>query len=425
MTEWLVIIVSLLFSAFFSGTEIAFLKASRLKIELDRKQGIFYAKIYSNWVSNPGRFIGMLLIGNNIGLVVYGIFMAWVMEPKIVSILPDSLNSTSVILIFQTIVSTLLVLVTAEFLPKVLFRINPIGMLKVFAIPTFVLYYIFYPFVVVVSGMASILLNLLFGIKPTKHKPVFGKIDLEQYIEEQSGEHDEENDVANNIQIFQNAMDFAAVKVRECMVPRPEIIAIDVSGSIQDLKEKLLETELSRILVYKNNIDNILGYIHSRELFKNPASLADALFPVQIVPETMSARKLLSMLIHKNQSIAVVVDEFGGTSGLVTLEDIVEEIFGEIEDEFDVEEHLEKQIGDNEYIFSGRLEIDHINEKYDLNIPEADEYETLSGFIIHNHESIPKANEEIVIDKFSFQITHVSNTIIKLVKLRVLDKKNK
>ncbi|MBU0487985.1 MAG: hemolysin family protein [Bacteroidetes bacterium] len=424
MELWVVIIISLIFSAFFSGMEIAFLSASRLKIELDRKQGVFYAKIFSRWIAKPSRFIGMVLIGNNISLVSYGIFMAIILEPAISRALPENFHSYSLILIIQTIISTLLILVTAEFIPKTLFRINPVKVLRFFSVPVFLLYYLLFPLVILTSGMATLMLRYLFGIRITSKKPVFGKVDLAHYLEEQGGIPEEEvSDIDHNIQIFQNAMDFSSIKLRECMVPRPEIVAVECSEKIDKLRQKFVETELSRILIYKDSIDNVIGYVHSHRIFKSPANIQEVLLPVQIVPETMTARKLLTMMIQQRQGMAVVVDEFGGTSGLVTMEDIIEEIFGEIEDEYDVEEYIEKQTAENQFLLSGRLEIDYLNDKYAWGIPESDEYETLAGFIIRHYENIPEQSDEITIGKFHFRITQMSDTRIKQVRMTISEKR--
>ncbi|MCD4746264.1 MAG: hemolysin family protein [Bacteroidales bacterium] len=419
MDSWITIIITLLLSAFFSGMEIAFVSSNKLKIELDRNKGLFSAKILSDFYKFPTKIIGALLLGNNIALVIYGIAMAKILEPVIINTLPDKLTTEFIILISQTILSTLLILIAAEFIPKVIFRINPNSILNFFAIPVKLFYLLFYPIIYVFIGFSEFLLKKIFRIKFTKEKFDFSHVDLDNYVKEFHSVDYKVNEVKQEIQMFQNAIDFRNIKLRECMIPRTEIAALEENDTIEKLKQLLIETGHSKILIYSDTIDNIIGYIHSSDMFKNPEDIKSITRSISIVPETMLANNVLSMLINEHKSIAVVVDEFGGTSGIITIEDIIEEIFGEINDEFDTVELIEKQINEQEYIFSARLEIDYLNEKYKLNLPESDDYETLGGLIINTHESIPKNNDEIIIDRFVFNIIKATETYIEQVQLKI------
>ena len=416
MNSWTIILLTLLFSAFFSGMEIAFVSANKLRIELQNKKGLLSAKILSNFVKHPSRFIGAMLVGNNIALVIYGIVMARILEPVIRIIFTSEIN----VFIIQTVLATLLILVTAEFIPKTLFRINPNRTLSFFAIPVWGIYYLLYPLVYVIIGISELTLKKIFKVEFSEEKPVFGRIDLDNIIKESTSSKNRDEEEDPEIQIFRNALDFSDVKLRECMVPRTEIVALDINESIDVLKQNFVDTGLTKILIYRDDIDHIIGYTHSYELFKRPQSIKSILLPISMVPETMPAKELLKILIKQRKSVAVVVDEFGGTSGIVTIEDVMEEIFGEIIDEHDVVTLLEKQINDREYLLSGRLEIDYLNEKYDLNLPESEEYETLSGLIIHYHESIPERDELIKIKDFIFSITNVGKTRIEQVNLKIV-----
>lgn len=415
----MIILITLLFSAFFSGMEIAFVSSNNLKIELDKSKGLLSGRILSNFNHNPSRFIGALLLGNNISLVIYGIAMADMLGPLIYNLLPPPLNAEYIILLIQTIIATLIILFTAEFLPKVLFSKNPNAVLNFFAIPILLFYYIFFPVIYLFTGLGGWILRIFFGIKSLEQSYVFTPIDLNDYIKRYTGENIDGNDVTQEMQMVQNAMDFSNVKLRACMVPRPEIVGIEENSKLVDLLKLFTETGFSKILIYRESIDNIIGYTHSSDMFKNPQSIKSITRSVFFVPETMLANDVLSMFFKQHKSIAIVVDEFGGTAGIVTTEDIMEEIFGEIEDEYDDDEFTEKQISNSEYILSGRLEIDYLNEKYDINIPESDDYETIAGFIISKHESIPNLNEEITIDNFSFSILMASENRIDQVKLKI------
>ncbi len=418
MNLLILIAVSLFFSAFFSGLEIAFLTANKLKIELDNKQGAFSARLLSDFLKQPSRFIGTMLVGNNIALVFYGILMARLLEPIFYS---WNLTSASVLLL-QTVVSTLIILFAGEFLPKTLFRINSNFILNFFAVPLKIVYFILWIPMYIMVGLSELILRTIFGVDTGKQPVAFGRIDLSNYVKEmtQSAETKEE-ELENEIQIFQNALDFSKVKARDCMVPRTEISAVSVDDDLTKLRELFIETGFSKVLVYRESIDNIIGYVSSSELFNKPDSIKRMIVPVIIIPETISAKQVLELFIQQNKSIAVVVDEFGGTSGILTIEDIIEEIFGDIEDEHDQEEFLEEKINDNTYHFAARLDIDYLNDKYKLNLPESDEYETLAGFIIHNHADIPLVNSVIDIENYTFKITAVTNVRIETVLLQIID----
>jgi CBS domain containing-hemolysin-like protein len=356
-----------------------------------------------------------MLIGNNISLVIYGITMAGVIEP----ILSGWMKNDFWILLFQTIIATTLVLVTAEFIPKVLFRINPNQALAIFSIPALLIYYLLYPFVRIIIGISEFILIKVLQTTLFEENLEFGRIDLDQYLSD-SNARDEKGNEEPEIQIFKNALDFSKVKLRDCMVPRTEIVALSIDDTISELKEKFVETGLSKILIYRNNIENIIGYTHSFEIFNNPVSITSILLPISLVPESMTANTMLSTFLKQQRSIAVVIDEFGGVAGIVTIEDVIEEIVGEIDDEHDKQELLEQMINEQEYLFAGRLEIGYLNEKYDLKLPESDEYETLSGLITHHHESIPKLNEVIDIGVFQFIVTKVNETRIEDTSLKIL-----
>tara|TARA_B110000046_G_scaffold40521_1_gene44887 strand:- start:35766 stop:37034 length:1269 start_codon:yes stop_codon:yes gene_type:complete len=418
--QWGIILSTLVFSAFFSGMEIAFVSANKLKIELDGKQGDLFAKIISNWLKRPSRFIGAMLVGNNIALVVYGIFMAKILEPKIAVFTESELG----VLLIQTILSTLIILVTAEFLPKTLFRINPNLMLRFFAMPLFIIYWIMFLPMLLVIGISELLIKILSPQLSSEEDLNLGRIDLEHYLKEGTENTLSQEEVDHEIQIFQNALDFSKVKARECMIPRTEIVALEMDDDLEKLKDKFIETGLSKILIYKDNIDNIIGYTHSFELFKKPGSIKSILLPLPIIPMSMQANEILEIFIQQKRSIALVVDEFGGTAGIVTIEDIIEEIFGEIEDEHDKEALMETKINGHEFLFAARLEVDYLNNEYNLGLPESDNYETIAGLIIDTFESIPAMNEQIQKDQFVFTVKKVFQNKIDLVHLKVLEQDN-
>lgn len=419
VTYLIIIISSILLSAFFSGMEIAFVASNKLKLEIDKKKNTISTRVLSVFTKNPGQYIVTMLIGNNIALVVYGIVMAIVLQP----LLSTFVYSDTALLILQTLISTLIILFTAEFLPKVVFRLHANGFLKIFSFPVYLFYLLFYPVSRFTIAISHLILRLFTGLKmdAKSDELVFGKPDLDQLVSEtnQFSDHLKEKD--HDIKIFQNALDFSNVKLRECMVPRTELVALDKNSSPEELRNAFIETGLSKILIFNETIDNIIGYVNLKDLFGEANNIKDFIVPLPIVPESMPANKLLKIFVDEKKSIALVVDEFGGTSGIVTIEDILEEIFGEIEDEHDTSELIERQISEKEYIFSARLEIDYLNEKYHLNLPEDDEYETLAGFIFHFYESIPKLNERINTGAFEFKILKVSETRIEIVQLIVLE----
>ncbi len=412
-----IIIVSLIFSAFFSGIEIAFISASKLKIELKKKQGNFSGKILSNFLQDPSHFISATLIGNNIALVVYGIMMAKFLAPYIHKLFPYSQNSEFLELFIQTIISTIVILLIGEFFPKIVFRISPNRILRFFAVPFAIIYYLIYPLVYIVVELSKWILKIFFKVKLERESPIFSPVDLQHFIEQTNKQSEFEADI--DTALFENALGLTNEQVRDCMIPRTEIEAIEVNSTIEELKSLFIETKLSKIIVYEESIDNVLGYIHHFELWKANKKIKDIIRQIPVVPETMSAKELLNLFIQNRKSVACVVDEFGGTAGIITLEDIIEEIFGEIDDEHDLPELIERKINSHEYIFSGRLEIDYLNEKYNLEIPDGD-YETIAGYIIANHENIPEEKEEIVISHFKFTVLYVSETKIETVKLKIL-----
>lgn len=416
MQSSVIILIAILASAFFSGLEIAFITSNKLRIELESKQGNFSAKILSYFNKYPSRYLGTMLLGNNIALVIFGIYM----DEELSHMMGQYISSKVLILLVSTFLSTMLILVVAEYLPKNFFRINPNKTLSLFVFPLTLVYGLLYPVVLITIGFSEFILKKIFRVKIEKEKIAFTMIDLDNYLREGTSAIEKKAEKDHEIQIFQNALDFSSVKARECMIPRTEIIAMDVNESIDELKNKFIQTRLSKMLIYSENIDNIIGYAYSKEMFKNPQSIRNILLPVSIVPESMAASEVLTVFIQQHKSIAVVVDEFGGTSGILTMEDIIEEIFGEIEDEHDKEEMIEKQLSETEFIFSARLETDYINGKYHLHLPILDNFETISGLIMYYHESIPKPNEEIRIENFLFTIIAVTKTRIEQVNLKVM-----
>ena len=416
----LVIIITILFSAFFSGMEIAFITANKLRLELDKKQNFIYSKLISLYTQNPAQFIATMLIGNNVALVIYSIAFSKLLKPVL-----EPYMANSLVLIAQTLISTIIILVTAEYFPKVFFRIYPNGLLKFFTVPISFFYFLFYPLTRLTMGISKIVLKVLLNeeIRNVNEKIVFSRIDLDHFVNETENVNVSQNkeEIDNEVKLFRNALDFSKVRLREIMVPRTEMAVLDINSSVEELRQKFIETGYSRILFYSENIDNIVGYIHHSVIFTNPESITANLSKVLIVPETMPASKLLSKFIQHRLSIAIVVDEFGGTSGMVTSEDILEEIFGEIEDEHDTVYLIEKQVAPNEYIISGRVELDDLNDKFNLDFPENENYETLAGFILYNYESIPKINTILNVGKYRFKILKATNTKIELVHLNILD----
>lgn len=416
-STFIYILISMAFSAFFSGMEIAFVSSNKLRFEMDKSSQSVTTKILSIFYRNPNNFISTLLVGNNIALVIYGILMAQVIEK---SILQEIIGNHFLLVLIETIISTLIILVTGEFLPKTLFKINPNSTLEIFAVPVFICYIILYPISKFTSSVSECLLKI-FGIHVNKEaaNKAFTKVDLDYFI--QSSIPDNEKEIDTEIKIFQNALDFSNIKIRDCIVPRTEIEAVDITTHLDELKSRFIESGNSKLIVYKDNIDNIVGYIHSSEMFRHANDWIHYIQQVPIVPETMSAQKLMRLFMQQKKSLAVVVDEFGGTSGIVSLEDLVEEIFGEIEDEHDTTSYIAKKIEEDEYVLSARLEIERVNEMFGLDLPESDEYLTIGGLILHQYQSFPKLHEIITIDKNQFKIIKVTTTKIELVRLKVID----
>ncbi len=412
---WSIIGITLIFSFFFSGMEIAFVSANKLKIELDEKKGSFMAKILSKFLKKPSKFIGTLLVGNNIALVIYGIYMAKILEP----FLGNIIHSDVLLLLLQTIISTIIILVTAEFLPKMLFRINPNNVLNIFAIPLLIVYWILLIPMLIIISISEMLLKLFSSDVVTAEELDFGRVDLEYFIREGTEYIENQEEINHEVQIFQNALDFSKIKARACLIPRTEIVALDIEDDIELLKERFIETGFSKILIYKDTIDNIIGYTHSFELFKQPKSIKEILLPIPILPISMSAIEILHLLMKEHKSIGVVVDEFGGTAGVLTIEDVIEEIFGEIEDEHDKEELVENKINEYEFLFSARLEIDYINNEYNIGLPVSENYKTLAGLIIDSFENIPKMNDQITLEGLTFTIKKVFENKIDLVHLQL------
>ncbi len=412
-----IILISILLSAFFSGMEIAFVSANKMHIEIEKKTNSFLAKILTRLTKNPSKFITTMLVGNNIALVVYGYFMGELLTPYVAPHLPNSF----VILLTQTTISTLIILVTAEFIPKAIYQVYANEAMKLFALPAYIFFIIFYILSEFIIAISDFVLRVFFNTKKDETQSEFSKVELGDYITEQLETSDDEK-VDSEIQIFQNALDFHNVKAREAMIPRTEIIAIDVHESIANLQKLFIETGLSKIMVYKDSLDDIIGYVHAFELFKKPKNIRSMLVPIEIVPETMVINDIMNGLTKKRKSVAIVLDEYGGTSGLITIEDIVEELFGEIVDEHDTVELLENKINDREFGLSARLEVDYINEEYNLELPEDDAYETLGGLIVQHTETIPEQDEIVEIENYQFTIKEVSSSKIENLYLKVLFK---
>ena len=409
--------MTMVFSAFFSGMEIAFVSSNRLLLEMDREKNGLSQRAIEVFYRYPNNFVSTMLVGNNIALVVYGILFAYIFDTTLFCSLSDGARVTA-----DTLLSTLVVLFTGEFLPKSIFKSNPNTMLTVFAVPAYICYVVLYP----ISKFATLLsrgLLRLVGVKVPKESEgkEFTKVDLDYLVQSSIDNAKDEDDLDEEVKIFHNALDFSDTKVRDCMVPRTEIEAIDIEDcSLEELKNKFIESGHSKIVAYREDIDHIIGYIHSSDLFRpQPSQLNELVREMPYVPETMAARKLMHIFLQQKKSLGVVVDEFGGTSGLVSLEDIVEEIFGDIEDEHDSQKYVAKQLADGDYMLSARLEIEKVNEMFDLELPESDEYMTIGGLILHEYQSFPKLNEVVKIGRFEFKIVKNTMTKIELVRLKV------
>lgn len=417
-TQITIIVISILLSAFFSGMEIAFVSANKLHIELEKKKEGFIAKILGKLTNKSSKFITTMLVGNNIALVVYSFYMG----DFIVRFLPiDAWNEFSILLI-QTLISTGIILITAEFLPKAIFRIYANEALKFFVVPAYFFYILFAFFSWVITVISDFLLRVFFKTNKDEEQKEFSREELGNYISEQIETGNSNEEIDSEIQIFQNALEFHKVKAREIMVPRTEMMAVEIHETVINLQQTFIESGYSKILVYKNSLDDIIGYVSAFELFKKPKTIRSILLPVEIVPESMIINDVLNNLIKKRKSIAIVLDEYGGTSGMITVEDVVEELFGEIEDEHDSQVLLEEKISEKEFFFSARLEVDYLNEEYDLNIPKEEAYETLGGYIINYIENIPELGEEIEMENFTIKITKVSSSKIDEIQFRLTDK---
>ncbi|GAE82494.1 hemolysin family protein [Bacteroides reticulotermitis] len=418
MSIFLFIIVTMAFSAFFSGMEIAFVSVNKLRFEMERKSGI-NSRILGIFFRHPNEFISTMLVGNNIALVVYGVLMAHLIGEQL---LANIISNHFLMVLTQIVISTLIILVTGEFLPKTLFKINPNRALNFFAIPLFVCYILLYPVSKLASGLSCMFLRV-FGIKVNKDASAkaFGKVDLDYFVQLGITNASDNDELDTEVKIFQNALDFSSIKTRDCIVPRTEVVAVDLANSLDELKNRFIESGISKIIVYDGNIDNVVGYIHSSEMFRNPKDWRENVKEVPIVPATMAANKLMQLFMQQKKTIAVVVDEFGGTSGIVSLEDLVEEIFGDIEDEHDNTSYICKQLSENEYILSARLEIEKINETFGLNLPESDDYLTVGGLILNQYQSFPKLHEIVTVGSYQFKIIKVTTTKIELVRLKVVE----
>lgn len=415
-TALFMILICLLLSAFFSGMEIAFVASNKLRIEIDKSNKGLSQKLIDLFVSHSGMYITTILVGNNAVMVVYGIFMSDLLVRKLAFLH----LSVGVELLAETVISTLIILVFAEFLPKTVFRLKSNWFLKIFAVPVFLFYLLFFPLSYFSVWLGGWLLRIFTGKKLGRKEPnrAFGKVDLNHLVEEGEVDQEQEEEV-HEIKLFRNALDFSEVKLRECIVPRPDVVALSIDDSIEELSQRFIGTGLSRILIYKESIDDIIGYVHISSLFRNPRTIGEVLNKVLIVPETMAAQRLLNLFIRDQKSVAVVVDEFGITAGIVTIEDIMEEIFGEIEDEHDHLNLKEVVVSDHEYIFSGRLEVDYLNEKYHLGLQEKEEYETLAGLVLYFNQSIPQEGEWVKVDGINFKILGVKNARIEEIKVMV------
>lgn len=413
MNTLLYILISLILSAFFSGMEIAFVSSNKLRFELEKKQKSLSSAILDIFFRHPQQFIATMLVGNNITLVVYGMLMAELLAPLL-----EVLQHQFLITVVQTLIATIIVLVTGEFLPKTIFRVNPNLWLKVFSWILLFFYTLLYPIAIFSSWLSQTILRSLFKASDDETESIaFSRIDLSYLIQESVVGKKDQEEIDTEVKFFQNALDFSKVRLRDCSVPRTEIIALDFDTDVNVLKQTFIETGYSKIPIYKDNIDNIIGYIHSSEMFEHQQNWKNYIKQIPIVPENMSAHKLMKLFMQQKKSIAVVVDEHGGTDGIITLEDIFEEIFGEIEDEHDTRNYLAKQLSPNEYLLSGRMEVEQANADFDLKIPESDEYETIAGFILHHHQHFPKLNEVIHIENFTCKCVKVTNNRIELIRL--------
>jgi len=416
-----IIILCLILCAFFSGMEIAFISSNKIYLELEKKQDSFVSKTLTKLTEKPSKFIAAMLIGNNIALVVYGFFMGELLMGWILRLDLHFSDLTS--LFIQTVISTFIVLITAEFLPKVFFQIYANSVIKFFAIPAYFFYKLFYFISTFLIWISDFVLKKFFKTEGDQVQLYFSKVELGNYINEQMSTVDEHEEVDSEIQIFRNALDFSGTKARDVMTPRTEIAAVEVGESVENLKELFIETGYSKIVIYQNSLDDIIGYVHSFDLFKKPLSIEEIVIPVEFIPETIYVKDAMDLLTKKRKSVAVVLDEYGGTSGILTIEDIVEELFGEIEDEHDDldEELIEKELEDGVFLFSARFDVEYLNQTYKLSIPESDSYGTLGGFIVNFTKEIPQKGDQFTIENYHFVIEEATNKKIELVKMTIKD----
>ena len=428
MNSWIVVTISLFFSALCSGLEIAFNSINRLQLEVELKKNTFSAKIIRLFLKDQSRFITSLLLGNNIALIIYGMSMSQLLDSSIVHWLQYiSLNNDFMVLLVKTIIATLLVLLVGEFLPKALFRINPNATLSFFALPTFLCYCLLYPLILIYTGFSEFIIKYVLRLKVDKEEYTFSTVDLNDYIAEYADPEEVDEDMQQEIQLFQNVMEFRSVKLRECMGPRNEIESVKLNDSLEMVKARFEETKHSKLIVIGESIDDIVGYVHLNDVVRAVAehrevTMADLIRKIDFFPETYTADRLLKHFIQHRQGVAAVVDEFGGTAGIVTMEDVVEEIFGEIDDEYDVEEEMEKVMDDNTFVFSARLEIDYLNDTYKFDLPVSDDYETLAGMVLHYCESIPEPGQVLEIGNYRIRILKASDTKLDEVELQIKDK---
>ena len=403
----------ILLSAVFSGLEIAFVSSDKIQIEIINKRGGLLGKILSKFVASPSRFLTTLLIGNTVALVVYGKFMDAILTPILMQVVSNSF----LILLLQTIISTIIILIFSEYLPKTIFRIKPNHALRLFAYPIYGLYWLLRVVVYLAVSFSNWFLKRFLKMELSEDKTIFGRVEIEQYLIDRTEVKPEGEEIDTEIQMYKNVLDFSSVKVKECMVPRTEIVALDIKTDINTLNDTFIKTGLSKILIYRKSVEEVIGFVHSVELFKNPKDIKSILLPVGYIPESMNAQHALNNFIQQRKSIMVVVDEFGGTAGMLTIEDVMEEILGEIEDEHDKVDLIEEQLTETEFLFSGRHEVDYLNDKYNLNIPINDSYETIAGYIFKTTENIPKEGETINLEPFSVIVEKVSKTRIELIKI--------
>lgn len=418
MNPLVIILFAILLAAFFSAMELAFVSSNKLRIELDRKHGQFGSGIISVFARNPGQYISTMVIGVNIATAVFSMLAADMIERWLLHIIPSEVF----IFLIQTIITAIIILVLGDFLPKSVIRLNPNFFLNLFAIPTALFYYLFYPVSKFTLWLANVLMRLFFGIRTERKEQenrIFTRIDLDHFVNDLVETEEEKEEESSSLRIFQNALDFSSVRARECMVPRTEIVALPVESTTEELKQQFIESGHSKILLYREHIDNMVGYYELKDILHEPADIVTGMRKLPVVPETMTANRILKTLSEEKKSIALVVDEFGGTAGIVTIEDVLEEIVGDIEDEHDISDLVEKQINEREYIFSGRLDIDYLNEEYDLELPENDEYTTLAGLILFTHGNIPRPQETIRVGRYLFTVLRGSTTRVELLKLKV------